>query len=129
MNLPVFGNELWNDNTALYTVNAGNNSVTINETGRYRVIVNSAFSVAGNGPQRANPEMFIALNDTQVGGLASTGYIRRNGGHNESSVNFTEDIEINANQVLTVKVRRAGAAGTVTLRSANTTNVYIEKIL
>lgn len=129
MNLPVFGDELWNDNTALYTVNTTNNSVTITESGRYRVVINASFSVAGNGPQRANPEMYVALDDTQVGGLASTGYMRRNSGHNESSVNFTEVVEVTANQVLTIKVLRAGNNGTVNLRSANTTNVYIEKIL
>ncbi|WP_411768411.1 hypothetical protein [Winogradskyella sp. A3E31] len=129
INLPVCGNELWNDNTSLYSVNAVTNEITINETGRYRIVVNAAFSVASNGPQRANPEMYVALDDMQIGGFASTGYMRRNSGHNESSVNFTEVIEVTGNQVLTIKVQRAGNNGTVNLRSAGTTNVYIEKIL
>lgn len=129
INLPVLGTEKWNDNTSLYVVDAANNQITITETGRYRVNVNVSFDVATNGPQRANPEFFIALNDVQVGSLGSTGYMRRAGGHNEASANFSEVIEISAGDVLSIKVQRAGNAGTVTLRNSDTTNIYIEKIL
>ena len=127
-NLPVFGTEEWNDNSTLYGVDTVNHAITINETGRYRIIVNSAFSVANNGPQRSSPEMFVAVDDVQVGAFASTGYMRRNAGHNQSSINFTEVIELNANQILSVKVQRAGNSGTVTLRSSGTTTIYVEKI-
>lgn len=129
INLPVLGTIQWNDNTTLYDVNTSTHEITINETGRYRVIVNASFDVASNGPQRANPEFYIAINNSQVGSVASTGYMRRNSGHNESSANFSEIIQVTAGDVLSIKVQRAGNNGTVTLRNADTTNLYIEKIL
>ncbi|MFP4847274.1 hypothetical protein [Winogradskyella sp. PE311] len=129
INLPVCGVEEWNDNTTLYNVDVTSNSITINETGRYRVIVNASIIVANNGPQRANPEIYIALDDVQVGTVSSHGYMRRAGGHNEASVNFTEVIEITTGQALSLKVLRVGNVGVVNLRAASTTNLYIEKIL
>lgn len=129
INLPVCGTEEWNDNATLFVVNTATNSIIINETGRYKVIVNASFDVANNGPQRANPEIYIALDNVREGTVSSTGYMRRASGHNESSVNFTEVIEITAGQVLTLKILRAGNNGVVNLRAVGTSNVYIEKLL
>ena len=127
INLPVFGTLEWNDNTTLYSVNTGTNSVTIAETGRYRVIVNA--SVACNASSRRSPEMFITVNGTQVGTTASTGYMRRTSGHNESSLHINEVIQVTAGDVLDVSIIRAAQSGLVTLRNVGTTNIYIEKIL
>ena len=129
INLPVLGTMQWNDNTTLYNVNTTTNEITISESGRYRIIINASFDVANSGPQRANPEFYIALNNAQVGSVASTGYMRRANGHNEASANFSEVIQLNSGDVLSVKVQRAGSAGVVNLRNSGTTNIYIEKIL
>lgn len=127
LNLPVFGTLEWNDNTTLYTVDAATNSVTIGETGRYRVIVNA--SVACTASSRRAPEMYIEVNGAQVGTTASTGYMRRANNHNESSLHINEVIQVNAGDVLNIFIVRAAQDGLVTLRNTGTTNIYIEKIL
>lgn len=126
INLPVFGTVTWNDNAALYAVNAANNTVTIAETGRYKVIVNA--SVDCNASARRAPEMFLNVNGTQIGTTASTGYMRRANGHDESSLHLNEVIELTAGDVLSVSILRSAQNGLVTLRAIGTTNIYIEKI-
>ena len=127
INLPVFGTLEWNDNSTLYSIDATNNSVTIAETGRYRVIVNA--SLFQNAGARRAPEMFLEVNSSQVGAYASTGYIRDNNGHEESSLHINEVIEVDAGDVISVEIIRAAANNAVTLRSEGSTNIYIEKIL
>ena len=125
--LPVFGNLEWNDNTTLFTVNTGSNSVNITETGSYRLIVNASFTTTASS--RRAPEMYIQLNGSQVGTTASIGYMRRANGHNESSFHINEVIELTAGDVLDVFIIRAVQNGSVTLRNVGTTNIYIEKLL
>ncbi|MGV6832089.1 MAG: hypothetical protein ACWA5P_11090 [bacterium] len=127
INLPVFGTLEWNDNTTLYTADTGTHSVTIAETGRYRVIVNA--SIFQNSSARRAPEMFLRVNGSQVGAYASTGYIRDNNGHEESSLHINEVIQVNAGDVINVAILRSAANNAVTLRSVGSTNIYIEKIL
>ena len=73
--------------------------------------------------------MYIQLNGSQVGTTASTGYMRRANGHNESSFHINEVIELTAGDVLDVFIIRAVQNGSVTLRNVGTTNIYIEKLL
>ncbi|MDC8005498.1 hypothetical protein POV27_15680 [Aureisphaera galaxeae] len=126
ISLPVFGTQEWNDNATLYNVSG--NQVTITETGRYEVIVNvSLINVGGN--DRNAPEIRIALDGTEIGSYGSTGYIRSNNGHEESSLHIREVVEVAANQVLTVNIVRSANSNTVNLRSAGSSNIYIEKIM
>lgn len=127
INLPVFGTENWNDNTTLYSVNTTNNNVTIAEAGRYRIMVNA--SVACTASSRRAPEMYITVNGTQAGTYASTGYMRRTAGHNESSLHINEVLQLSAGDVISISIVRSANSGLVTLRNANTSNIYIEKIL
>jgi len=126
IDLPVFGINNWNDNTGLYVVSG--NQVTITQTGRYEVIVNASL-LNINGADRNAPEMRIELNGTGIGSYGSTGYMRSGNGHEESSLHLREVIEITANQVLTVGIARSANTNVVHLRSAGTSNIYIEKIL
>jgi hypothetical protein len=127
INLPVFGTQEWNDNTSLYIPNVITNQITITETGRYKIIVNA--SVVCNASSRRAPEMYLEVNGSQVGSYASTGYMRRTSGHNESSIHINEVIEVTAGAVISIPIVRAAQSGDVNLRSAGTTNIYIEKIL
>ncbi|OIQ28178.1 MAG: hypothetical protein BM564_10665 [Bacteroidetes bacterium MedPE-SWsnd-G2] len=129
INLPIFGTLKWNDNATLYNVDATDNSITIAESGRYKFVINVNISVANNGPQRTNPEVYITVNSTQESASAATGYMRRNNGHNESSLHLNEILELNAGDVIEFKVIRAGNSGTVNLRDSGTSNVYIEKLI
>ncbi|GAB5401183.1 MAG: hypothetical protein Aureis2KO_27680 [Aureisphaera sp.] len=126
ISLPVFGTQDWNDNTTLFAVSG--NQVTITETGRYEIIVNvSLINVGGN--DRNAPEIRLALNGTEIGTYSSTGYIRSNNGHEESSLHIREVIEVLANQVLTANIVRSANVNSVNLRSAGSSNIYIEKIM
>lgn len=129
INLPVFGTQEWNDNNTLYTVNTTNHTIRVNETGRYKIQANVSFNVPNNGNIRRAPEMYLTVNGSQIGAYASTGYIRRATGHNESSLHINEVIEITSGSILSIEILRAGNSGNVTLRSNGTSNIYIEKIL
>ena len=126
ISLPVFGTQEWNDNTTLYAVSG--NQVTISEAGRYEVIVNVSL-INGTANDRNAPEIRIALDGTQVGTYGSTGYIRSNNGHEESSLHIREVIEVIAGQVVTVDIVQSANTNAVNLRSAGSSNIYIEKIL
>jgi hypothetical protein len=126
-NAPIVSTLEWNDNTALYNVNTALNTITVNTTGRYKVSVNLSLITAIT-TARLSPEIWIEINGTQRGTYTSTGYIRNNNGHRESSLHITEVFELNANDVISVAHVRTANAGTVTLRSAGSSNIYIEKI-
>mgnify|MGYP003675058638 FL=1 len=72
--------------------------------------------------------MWISVNGTQRGTFGSTGYIRTNQGHQESSLHITEVFELTANDVLSISIRRTANGGNVNLRSAGSSNIYVEKI-
>ncbi|WAC01741.1 hypothetical protein N7U66_17865 [Lacinutrix neustonica] len=112
INLPVFGAVNWNDNTSLYTVNTTAHTLTINETGRYRLVINSSLFTNSN-ENRLAPQMRITVNGVQVGTFGSTGYIRINNGHQESSLHINEVLELTIGDVIAVDI--AGEAERVWL--------------
>ncbi|AJR03672.1 hypothetical protein [Siansivirga zeaxanthinifaciens] len=127
INAPIISTLEWNDDTTLYSVNTATNTITVNQTGRYRISVNVSLSTAIN-TDRLAPEMWIEVNGTQRGTFASTGYIRTNNAHDESSLHITEVLQLNANDVVSLAIVRTGNAGVVNLRTAGSSNIYIEKI-
>ncbi|WP_152558146.1 hypothetical protein [Altibacter lentus] len=126
INLPVFGNSLWNDDTGLYVVSG--NQLTITQAGRYEFIINA--SIANNtATDRNAPEMRLYINGTAAGAYASTGYMRSANNHEQSSLHLREVLELNANDIVTVGIGRAGNSGSVLLRSTGSTTFYVEKKL
>ena len=130
---PVVGSLIWNDNTALYTANTTTNEITIGETGRYKILVNIPL-ITGGPADRLSPEIRIAINGTATGTYSSTGYIRTNNGHQESSLHITEVLEITAGQRISVNIAASAntnndAANDVTIRGAGNASIYIEKIM
>ena len=125
IDLPVFETEEWNDNSSLFSV--ATNSITIGESGRYKININVSIQSSSNSGRKA-PEIYLELNNNPVESYASTGYIRRSNGHNVSSLHLNEVIELNANDILEVKIVAAGNNNSAVLRSAGSTNFYIEKI-
>ena len=124
-NLPIFGTEVWNDNTTLFEVSG--NSIQVQETGRYKINVN--VSLLSNSAQaRQAPESYITVNGTQVGSYATTGYIRRANGHDESSLHLNEVLELTAADIVNVWIIRAAAGNTVIMRSAGSSDFSIEKL-
>ena len=127
INLPVYGITEWNDDTALYTIDNINNTITVNASGRYKINVNASISTTVNNA-RKSPEMGINISGNPIDSYASTGYIRYNGGHEESSLHLDEVLNLSATDVIYISIERAGAAGIVALRFVGSCNIYIEKI-
>lgn len=132
INAPLLGTLNRNDDLTLYSVSTTTNQITVNQAGRYRVIVNIPLSTAGTRARLA-PEMRITVNGTGAGTYSSTGYIRANNGHQDASLHITEILELTAGQIIAVTVSRSAndsnvAANNVTIRAAGAANIYIEKI-
>lgn len=127
INAPIISTLEWNDDTTLYTANTALNTITVNQTGRYRITVNVSLATT-SGTDRLTPEMWIEINGTQRGTYSSTGYIRTNNNHQESSLHITEVFNLVAGDVVTVQIIRTANAGVVNLRSTGSSNIYIEKI-
>lgn len=130
---PLLGTLEWNDNTTLYTANTTTNQITINETGRYKIVVNMPLTTSGT-TDRMSPEMRISLGGTEVGTYSSTGYIRTASNHQETSLHITEILEITTGQTVSVNIvaaanRNNNASNDVTIRSAGSANIYIEKLM
>ena len=124
--LPVFGSQEWNDNTILYNISG--QQLTVTSGGRYEIIVNaSLLNTTGN--DRNAPEIRLAVNGTAIGAHGSTGYMRSNNGHEESSLHLREIIEISAGDIITVTIVRSANGGATILRDVGTTNIYVEKLL
>jgi hypothetical protein len=122
ISVPIFGNFVWNDNASLYVVSG--NQIAITEAGRYFINVNvSLYSNAA----RTAPDVQILVNGLAVGTIGASGYIRDASNHNNSSINFSEVLQLNANDVITLSSVRAASNGTVTMRTSGSSNIYIEK--
>lgn len=121
--LPIFGTLDWNDNTSLYTVSG--NTVTVSETGKYQIIVNISL-IATN--LRTAPYARITVNGTEVGSYANNSYIRNNSSHTKSSLNFTETLSLIAGDIVAVNIGRDANSGTVTMRTAGSSNFTILKL-
>jgi len=126
INLPVFGTLRWNDNTSLYVVSG--NQVTITQAGRYEFIVNASIANTAATDRNA-PEMRIYVNGVAIGAYASTGYIRSTNNHEQASLHLREVLELNANDIITVKIRQSANTGSVNLRNAGSSTFYVEKKL
>lgn len=127
INAPIISTLEWNDDTSVYSVDTNNNTVTVVNSGRYKIVINVSLITSTN-TARLTPEMHIEINGTRRGSYASTGYIRNQNGQKESSLHITEVFELNANDIISVGIIRTGNAGTVNLRSVGSSNIYIEKI-
>ncbi|WP_290628570.1 hypothetical protein [Altibacter sp.] len=125
IDLPIFGNEEWNDNASLFRVSG--NRLQINESGRYKLNVNISIASSSNDGRKA-PEIYFAVNGNRMGAYASTGYIRLANNHEQSSLHLNEIFTLNANDIITVKVIESGASNAAVLRSVGSSNLYIEKI-
>jgi len=130
---PLLGTLNWNDNGALYTVDTTTHEITINETGRYKIITNVSL-ITGGTADRLAPEMRIVQNGSEVGSYASTGYIRTNNNHQESSLHLTEIVEVNSGETISVNMQASAnfngnVLNDVTLREVGAANIYIEKQL
>lgn len=107
----IFSNASFNDNGTLYTI-TDNENLSINSVGRYQVVVNLSLT---SGAQRPNLKVQLTLDNNPVGAVAANAYIRNNQGHDNSSINFTEIINVTAGQELSISTLREANIGTVVM--------------
>lgn len=127
--IPIFGALDWNDNTTLYSVSG--NALTVNAGGKYRITANISYdvpTVGGSSDQRVAVEAQIAINGTTTGTIAATGYVRHNAGHTEASLHINEVLQLNSGDVITIQTIRSGNSAAANMRSAGTSNVFIERL-
>ena len=95
--------------------------------GRYKLNVNVSLTIADNTSRKA-PEIYLTINGTRLGSYASTGYIRRNNGHEESSLHLNEIIELTPGDILSIEIVRTANNNSIVMRSVGSSNIYLEKI-
>jgi cold shock CspA family protein len=129
INTPLLGTLQWNDNAILYVANTANNSITVNEAGRHRIVVNISLNNSGTRDRMAS-EMRIVVHGVPTGTYSSTGFIRTSNGHQDSSLHITEVLELTAGQTIAVAIVRSAnnsnnATNIVKIREVSTANIYI----
>jgi len=125
--VPLFGSLDWNDNNTLFTL-VDDKTIAINTSGRYHIRANVSIKIRDNAGARQAPELRLLKDGSQIGSYASTGYIRRASGHEESSVHLEETIELTAGSTIGISTARTGGAGVVIMRSAGSSNIIITKV-
>ncbi|WP_124979912.1 hypothetical protein [Nonlabens xiamenensis] len=135
--VPIFGNVIWNDDVTVTDRTVAvpqNDDLTIHVGGRYRFTVNLSFESA---TERVNLDAFIEVTrggtDLFPGAKHSTAYIRSLTAHNHSSISFTEVLELEAGDDISIIVVQEAAPGTVYFRNGTETpgvvsNVFIERL-
>ena len=89
--------------------------VTVPYDGIYMVLFNG-YLEGTPGDIRTNVRFRFQVNGTdQTADLSLNNYIRRDSGHNESSVNFTAYLNLSAGDTVAVSAQQMAAAGTVEL--------------
>ena len=95
--------------------------VTVNDAGLYQITLNAYFR---STVQRGTPAARLSVNGVANTEIVSHGYIRSSSSHNESSLNMTTLLQLNANDKVNVLFARAGAAGAVNLQASPESGFY-----
>ncbi len=117
IDVPIFGTEVWNDNTTLYSVSG--NVLTVNETGRYKIIINLHI----DNREEAGIRIRIRLNTTLVGSYGISG--AGEDGPNTTSINMIEVIHIMGGDEVAIETRRTGDNANIRMDAVGTSNFTI----
>ena len=99
--------------------------VTVSETGLYQITLNTYFR---STVQRGSPAARLSVNGVANTEIVSTGYIRSQNGHNESSLNMTTLLQLSANDKVNVLFARVGQAGVVNLEASPDSAFMLMKV-
>jgi hypothetical protein len=99
--------------------------VTVSETGLYQITFNTYFR---STVQRGSPAARLSVNGVANTEIVSTGYIRSQNGHNESSLSLTTLLQLSANDKVNVLFARAGQSGVVNLEASPDSAFMIMKV-
>ncbi|MEO9503676.1 hypothetical protein [Nonlabens ulvanivorans] len=140
--LELFAFNEWNDDNMLFSTTESDNQtrLTVNEDGRYRIVVamaifapNTAGS-ANNFNLQLDAELrYFRPSDSSTGypatPTANNIILNNNSAGNSSSVNITEVIELQAGDEVYIHTERAGNSGVIRMRPDAGSNFFtIEKI-
>ena len=127
---PIFGNADYNDDaTNLYT--SSTNTLTVKQTGRYDIRANISLlgiNSGGSSEQRTNVAARITVNGNPVGALAASGFILFASGHEQSSIHINEILQLNANDVVSIRAYRTANTGTVRFSANGESSFVINKL-
>ena len=127
---PIFGTEDYKDDgNTLYQVSG--NTVQVKIAGRYDIRANLSLlgiNSTGSTEARTSVNARIAVNGTPVGAIGASGYIRFASGHDHSSINVNEILQLNANDVITIITYREANSGTVRFSGSGESSFVINKL-
>ena len=99
--------------------------IRILSTGIYQISANIHLN---SSISRANVVIRAKVNNTPVGPVGASAYIRAITGHNESSAHLQFIRALTAQDIITIGARREARNGIVTMAQAGTSNLIIKKL-
>ncbi len=128
--VPIFGTENYKDDgNNLYQVSG--NTLIVKEAGRYDIRANLSLlgiSSSGNSEQRTNVNTRIAVNGIAIGAIGASGFIRFTNGHEQSSIHVNEILQLNTNDIITIRTFREANSGMVRFSGSGESSFMINKL-
>lgn len=121
--IPIDGGMITNQSG--YAING--NGIQLTGVGAY---VKCTFVVhVTSVTNRTNMTLRLAKNGVLFGPVSASGYIRNASGHNESSFTATAWTKMETNDIITVEAIQEANAGTVTMATAGTSQLLLERLV
>ncbi|OAB79662.1 hypothetical protein [Cochleicola gelatinilyticus] len=122
--IDIFGTQRWNEDTTLYQF-INDEQVRILDSGYYEVTVN--LSLNSDRIERYI-ELRLQLNGTSTGDRVYGVAPEDSGNGGDFSIHFTQTIQINANQILSLRSFRRGDDDPINFKDTGTSSITIRKI-
>ena len=119
---PIMATTVYNSDTALFSNNT--NTVTVNEGGRYQIIVHLYLHTKTD---KIQPYCQIEINGIPKGAIAASGYINRDDGNWDSSLQIYETLNLNKGDEITVQMN-SHYSGFVRFTSTGTSYITVTKL-
>jgi hypothetical protein len=119
---PVMATTVYNSDTSLFTNNT--NTVTVNEGGRYQIVVHLYLHTKTD---KIQPYCQLNINGIPKGAIAATGYINRDDGNWDSSLQLYETFNLNKGDEITLQMN-SHYSGFVRFTSTGTSYITVTKL-
>ena len=130
LQMPIFGNEVWNDDTGLFVL-VDDETLRITEAGRYRIQYNISIENQTGGGNDSGLRAILRVNGSNLNpaSFSSTGIMLNNSRHDSASLHLADVFEFSANDEISIHVFDANSQiNVINLESTGTSTFYIEKI-
>ncbi|AXG72102.1 hypothetical protein KORDIASMS9_04365 [Kordia sp. SMS9] len=119
---PVFGTEERNDLPSVF-VQTGN-QLQVKAAGRYTIILNIRTLTSVDN---SHPIARISINGTPTGAVAGSAHVEVKDGHENSSLNLNETLNLNADDIITIEMSSI-RSGNTTMVTGGLSNIIIVKL-